>query len=92
MKIRLDIDDIAVNMKRFPSRVHELTYEELIQGPEPTLRQLCESADLPWTPAFSKVVDSKEFFDSTGSWRKHLSEEDGDRILKFMRRTGTTPS
>jgi len=92
LKIRLDIDDIAANAAELPGRVHELTYEELIKSPESTLRQLCEATGLAWTPNFSKAVDASEFFDSTRTWRKHVSEADGERILEFMRRTETNPT
>lgn len=88
LKIRLDLDDIDANAKLFPDRVHELTYEELIRQPEPTLRRLCEFAGLPWTRAFDEAVQRREFFDSTDTWRKHLDEADGQRVLEFMRRTG----
>lgn len=87
MKIRLDLDDIEANAQRFPERVHELAYEELIRDPEPMLRRLCEFAGLPWTPDFAGVVGDSEFFDSTETWRKHLSEADGERVLEFLRRT-----
>ena len=53
LKIRLDLDDIAANAALLPGRVHELTYEELITEPEPTLRELCRFAELDWTPAFA---------------------------------------
>ena len=88
LKIRLDVDDIAANGALVPDRFRELSYEELIREPEPTMRRLCESCDLEWTPRFESVVRETEFFDSTQTWRKHLSEEDGERVLEFMRRTG----
>ena len=52
------------------------------------MRRLCESCGLEWTPRFESVVRATEFFDSTRTWRKHLSDEDGERVLEFMRRTG----
>ena len=41
LKMRLDLDDIARNMDLFPGRCYELTYEDLIAGPENTLRAIC---------------------------------------------------
>jgi len=87
LKIRLDLDDIAANAALFPDRVHELSYESLITDPEPHLRRLCDFARLEWTPGFQAVVDGTEMYDSTGTWRKHLSEKDGELVLEFLRRT-----
>lgn len=87
LKIRLDLDDIALNASRLPGRVHELTYEQLITEPEPTLREMLEFAGLAWTPGFARIVAETDFYDSTQTWRKHLSAEEGDRVLEFMRRT-----
>jgi hypothetical protein len=28
-----------------------------------------------------------EFYDSTQTWRKHLTDAEGDRVLEFMRQT-----
>ena len=92
LKIRLDIDDIAANTARLPGRVHEMTYEALISDPEPTLRELLEFAGLPWTTGFARTVAETEFYDSTQTWRKHLSDEEGDRVLEFMRRTERAPA
>lgn len=86
LKIRLDLEDIAANMAMFPDRCHELSYEALVRTPEPTLRELCEFCDLPWTRGFERTIQRVGFYDSTGKWREHLSEEEGDRLLEFMRR------
>ena len=87
LKIRLDLDDIVANAALFPDRVHELSYESLISDPEPHLRRLCDFVGLEWTPDFQAVVEGTEMYDSTGTWRKHLSEEEGDLVLEFLRRT-----
>ena len=55
--------------------------------PEPTLREHCRFAGLEWTPAFARVVAKTEFYDSTKTWRKHLTDAEGDRVLEFMQRT-----
>jgi hypothetical protein len=87
LKIRLDLDDIAANMALFPSRCHQLRYEDLIRQPEPTLRELCDFAGLNWTSHFDQVVTDMTFHDPTEKWKSHLTEEQGERILEFMRRT-----
>lgn len=87
LKIRLDLDDIAANAALFPERVHELSYESLTSDPEPHLRRLCAFAGLEWTPGFQAVVEGTAMYDSTGTWRKHLSAEDGELVLEFLRRT-----
>jgi Sulfotransferase family len=87
LKMRLDLDDIARNMALFPDRCHELWYEDLITSPETTLRAICQFADLEWTPRFERVVGAMSFYDSTNTWRQLLSEEQGDLVLEFLRRT-----
>jgi Sulfotransferase family len=87
LKIRLDLDDIARNAELVPGRFHELTYEELVGNAEATLRSLCEFCGLEWSPRFEKIVREAAFYDSTDTWRKHLSEEEGASVLEFMERT-----
>ena len=87
LKIRLDLDDIAANSALLPGRVLEISYEDLIGEPESTLQALCRFADLTWTPAFARTVERTEFYDSTQTWRRHLAESEGERVLEFMRRT-----
>jgi hypothetical protein len=92
LKIRLDLDDIARNMALFPDRSHELWYEDLISSPEATLRAICEFADLDWTPGFAQVVRAMSFYDSTRRWTRHLTEEQGNVVLEFLKRTEASPS
>lgn len=87
LKVRLDLDDIATNGALFPERLHELSYEQLTRDPTPALRQVCEFAGLGWSPTFEERVRQTEVYDSTGTWRKHLSEPDAERVLEFMERT-----
>jgi hypothetical protein len=87
VKMRLDLDDIAANMALFPNRGHELWYEDLVSQPEPTLRSLCRFCELDWTPGFQRVVRGLPIYDSSQRWRQHLSEEQGNRILEFFRKT-----
>lgn len=87
LKIRLDLDDIAANSAQLPGRVQELTYERLITEPEATMRMICRFAELEWTPKFERVIEETEFYDSTQTWRKHLTDAEGDRVIEFMQRT-----
>jgi hypothetical protein len=91
LKIRLDLDDIARNAELVPGRFYELTYEDLVRDPEPALRSLCESCELEWTPRFEGIVRGTRIYDSTGTWRRHLSEEQGALVLEFMERTEGPP-
>jgi Sulfotransferase family len=86
LKIWLDLEDIGSNMTRLPGRCHELSYEELIRDPEPTLRDLCAFGGLGWTPRFERVVRSARLYDSTEKWREYLTEEQGDLVLEFLDR------
>jgi hypothetical protein len=87
LKIRLDLDDIAANMAQFPDRCMEIWYEDLIASPEATLRGVCEFAGLEWTPHFARVIAESDIYDSTGTWRRHLTDAEGDLVLEFLRRT-----
>jgi omega-hydroxy-beta-dihydromenaquinone-9 sulfotransferase len=87
LKMRLDLDDIARNMALFPDRCHELWYEDLIANPKTTVRAICDFADLEWTARFERVVGAMSFYDTTSTWRQHLTEEQGDLVLEFLRRT-----
>jgi hypothetical protein len=86
LKIRLDLEDISSNMALFPDRCQEHTYEDLISRPSATLRAICEFAGLPWTPGFDRTIAATRFFDSTGKWRDHLTDEQGALVMEFMRR------
>jgi hypothetical protein len=87
LKMRLDLDDIARNVELVPGRAYELWYEDLIEDPERSLRSLCEFAGLAWTPRFERIVAGMGFHDLTGKWRRHLTDDEGERVLEFLRRT-----
>jgi sulfotransferase family protein len=89
LKMRLDLDDIATNMALLPDRCHELWYEHLIADPLAPMRTICDFAELAWTPRFERIVRAMGFYDPTGKWRRHLTEEQGDLVLEFMKRTDT---
>ena len=57
------------------------------RDPEPSLRRLCEFAGLEWSSGFEAVVRNASLYDSTDTWREHLSDEDGERVLELLRRT-----
>jgi hypothetical protein len=87
LKMRLDLDDIARNVELVPGRAYELWYEDLIADPERSLRSLCEFSGLAWTPQFERIVAGMGFHDFTGKWRRHLTDDEGERVLEFLRRT-----
>jgi sulfotransferase family protein len=87
LKMRLDLDDIATNMALFPERCHELWYEDLIGSPLANMRAILDFAELEWTPRFERIVHAMGFYDPTGKWRRHLTEQQGDLVLEFLRRT-----
>ena len=87
LKMRLDLDDIARNMELVRGRAYELWYEDLIGDPERTMRGICEFARLDWTSRFERIVAGMSFHDFTGKWRRHLSDDQGELVLEFLRRT-----
>jgi hypothetical protein len=91
LKMRLDLDDIARNVELVTGRSYELWYEDLVESPEESLRGICEFAGLDWSPHFERIVAGMRFHDFTGKWRRHLSEEEGDLVLEFLRRTDELP-
>jgi len=86
LKIHLDLADIATNLTVVPGRSVEVWYEDVIREPEPALRNLCDFAGLDWTSHFAAEVESMGFYDPSGKWRRHLTEDDGERVLEFLRR------
>ena len=92
LKIRLDLDDIAGNVALLPDRCHELSYEELIRDPRPSLLAICDFAGLDWTAGFERRVAGKALYDPTGKWRRHMSDEQGELVLEFLRRTDELPA
>jgi sulfotransferase family protein len=91
LKMRLDLDDIARNLELVPGRGYELWYEDMIENPRPSLRAICDFAGLPWTRRFEELVDGTGFHDYRGKWRRHLTEDQGDLVLEFLRRTDSLP-
>jgi hypothetical protein len=87
LKMRLDLDDISANMRLFGDRGQELWYEDILRSPRESLQELCRFARLEWTPGFARRVEEMSFYDSTGKWRRHLTDRQGELVLEFMRRS-----
>ena len=86
LKIHLDLADIAANLDLVPGRWHEVWYEDVIREPAPALQELCAFAGLDWTPRFAAEVESMGFYDPSGKWRGHLTEDDAELVVEFLRR------
>lgn len=86
LKILLDLDDVRRNLVRFPERSYMVQYEDLIGDPSGELKRLLEFCQLPWTVGFERTVASKPFYDSSGKWRKYMTEEEGRSVLEFFER------
>ena len=86
VKIQLDLDDIRKNVNLFPSRCHELQYEDLIARPVQRLQEIAEFCDLRWHPEFEQHIQSMKFYDPSNKWKKYLSEQQGNIILEFFKR------
>ena len=87
LKIRLDLDDVSRGAALFANRTYELSYEDLIAAPKSTLQSLCVFASLAWTRQFGRIVQSARLHDTTGKWREDLTEDQGELVLEFFRRT-----
>ena len=86
LKIQMDLDDIQKDFDKFPGRVLRVQFEELVSRPHEELRKVCDFADLDWNNTFEKAISSKEFYDPSDKWRKHLSDEEGEVVVEFFRR------
>lgn len=87
LKIRLDLDDIRKNLYQVPDRCIEIQYEDLIAQPSITLGKIQQFCELDSDEKFEARVRAMEFYNVTDKWKKYLSEEEGDRVLEFFRRT-----
>ena len=88
LKIRLDLDDIARQLGPAAGPVRRVDLREAdhragagASGDLPVRRASLDA------PAFARTVERTEFYDSTQTWRKHLTEEQGALVLEFMERT-----
>lgn len=88
VKIQLDRDDIRRNMRLFPEHCYKLDYDDLILHPIEQLRALVRFCELPWSPAFERDIRAVHFRDTRNKWRKYFTQEEGERILEFFRKTG----
>ncbi len=86
LKIQLDLDDLEQDYETFRGRALRLKFEDLVTRPREALREVCAFANLEWTQRFEQDVLSKEYYDPSEKWRKHLTEEEGNLVLEFFRR------
>lgn len=86
VKAQLDLDDIAKGFEEFPDRSYELRYEDLISRPLDTLRAVTDFCELRWDADWEDEIRSIDFFDTRDNWKKHLSAEEGERVLEFFAR------
>jgi hypothetical protein len=88
VKVQLDLDDIRRNVEQVHDRCFELHFEELISRPRESLRAVTDFCGLGWGEKWDAEVGRLRFYDPSGKWRQHLSEEEGERMLEFFARAG----
>jgi hypothetical protein len=86
VKIKMDLDDIRLNIAQFPGRCLEIQYEDLITAPRETLHELFTFSELAWTPQYEGELQRMKFYNPRDKWKKYLSEEEGNTILEFFSR------
>jgi hypothetical protein len=86
VKVQLDLDDIERNVEQVQDRCFELRFEELISRPRESLRAVTEFCGLRWGERWDAEVNRLRFYDPTGKWKRHLSEQEGERLLEFFAR------
>jgi hypothetical protein len=86
LKIQLDLDDIRKNVALLPGRCHEMQYEDLIASPLEELRAMTDACSLTWAESFEQEMRARKFYDTKNKWRKYLSEDDGELVLRFFDR------
>jgi hypothetical protein len=86
VKVQLDLDDVQRNVDQVRGRCFELQFEELISRPQETLQAVTEFCGLSSGESWEAEVSRLRFYDPTGKWKRHLSEEDGERLLEFFAR------
>jgi len=90
VKIQLDRDDIRSNMRLFPDCCYKLDYDDLIANPIEQIQSLVQFCELPWLAQFERSIRAVEFRDTRNKWRKHFTEQQGELILEFFRRIGSS--
>ena len=86
VKVRLDLDDIERNVEQVPGRWIEARFEDLIRRPRQSLEEITDFCGLGWGERWDNEVERLRFRDPTGKWKRHLSEDEGDRVLEFFDR------
>ncbi len=74
----------------------EVRYEEFVQRPKDTYRQVLEFAEMPWSAEFEREVDSASMRDMSNRWRDDLTKEQqallDDLLHDDLARYGYDPS
>jgi hypothetical protein len=86
VKVQLDLDDIERNVEFLPERCFELQFEDLVTRPRRSLRAVTDFCRLGWSDRWDRQVARLRFYDPSDKWRRHLSEEEGDRLVEFFAR------
>jgi hypothetical protein len=89
VKVQLDLDDIERNVEQVRGRCLELHFEDLITRPRESLRAVTDFGGLGWGQRWDAEVAGLRFQDPTGKWKRHLSEDEGERLLEFFGRAAT---
>ena len=84
MKIQLDVDDIRRNVAQFPTRSHEVAYEDLVTNPHRALREVLRFCDLEWTDSFESLITPSEVRNYSNRWKEERSVEDGKLLREFF--------
>lgn len=90
IKIQLDVDDLKRNVAQFPTRCHEVAYEDLVTNPHRCLRDILAFCDLEWTDEFERLITPSEVRNYSDRWRQQLSEDEGKLLHEFFARVNTT--
>lgn len=90
IKIQLDVDDIRHNMAQFPTRSHEVVYEDLVTDAHRSLREILTFCDLEWSDAFERLITPSEVRNYSTRWQQERSAEDGKLLREFFARVNAT--
>jgi omega-hydroxy-beta-dihydromenaquinone-9 sulfotransferase len=90
IKIQLDVDDIRRNVAQFPTRSHEVIYEDLVSDPRRSLRDILGFCDLEWTDAFERLITPSEVRNYSNRWKQERSAEDGKLLREFFARVNAS--
>jgi hypothetical protein len=89
IKIQLDVDDIRHNIAQFPTRSHEVVYEDLVTDPHRSLRDVLAFCELEWTDAFDRLITPSEVRNYSNRWQQERSAADGQLLREFFARVNS---